>query len=295
MRGGSGGMFLWMVLIFILPIGLFMLGQAIYWLVTQHDRSTLTCYLPFALGFCLAGVGPLLFSGRYWLTTQRLLWKPWLGRSRALDHAQLKESKVDVSAFTHSLYISGPVRMKLDCIQKLERLWGAVTIFQNHGALKFDRDVSPVADLMWWKGNRVEGFSSQPGVTVLRPRFVVFLPTRPTIGLGSVALDVATGLAKAAVGIHEIRVAGSMPFELLLPLFAQSQPDRFDRNIQSLARFYGGPVWTRDAIKFSLKPVSLFKWKRLRFHNGKEFLNCAAQPKQWEQLSKLLQGWQELD
>ena len=292
LRGGSGGLFMWMCLIMLGPAGLFFLGYCLVSLFQEFKPSTLICLLPGSLLFCFAGFGSLLLSGRYWVTTQRLLWKPWLGGGKELEHADLKACKLDVSPTTKSLTVRGPTRMSLRCITKVDRLWGALTIFQNHGTLRFDHGGEPVSDFIWAKGHWAQGTSSQVGFVLVRPGFVAFLPSQAKVGLASLMGDIAKGLAMSGAGVYEFRVTAKMPFELFLPLFARSKPDRFDRNIQGLAKYYGGLVWTRDEAKFSLGKVRAGKRKKLRFLNGKASLNRALALQNEENLLKVLEGWQ---
>ncbi|HEX5752895.1 MAG TPA: hypothetical protein VFZ09_42220 [Archangium sp.] len=117
-------------------------------------------------------------SGRYWLTSERLLWKPRLGAPVQLQLSSLEEGQVSVGA-TSIVRVRGRNRMTLRYVPDAWRLAALLCIYRRRefrGAVR--RDPRPliafVRMYITTPGETPNMDSARSGWGVLRPGFAAF-------------------------------------------------------------------------------------------------------------------------
>jgi hypothetical protein len=203
-------------------------------------------------GLLLLASWPWLRSGRYWLTTQRLVWKPRLGRIQVLSLAEIPADRVSAGPITSTVRIRGRRPMALRYVGGAERLWGGILLLTQAGGYDLPPEGAGMAELAWWRGYRVGGLSSQAGVVILRPEYVAFLPSQESKNLLAMA---ATEMASSAVGLQRVTIEASYPFDVLLGVLADRDPRHFDRWVRKAVERHGGRLWGRVGVKVSREGI----------------------------------------
>lgn len=142
-------------------------------------------FLPFYAWFSLR-------SGHYWLTSERLLWKPRLGEPVQVLLSSLGDGEVSLGS-SSSVKVRGRVKMTL---RYVPRAWKLAALISIHRRPEFRgvarRDPPPqMAILTMYRsppGETPDMESVPSGVGVLRPGFVVYFPPIK----GSLILDALT-------------------------------------------------------------------------------------------------------
>ena len=264
LRGGFGGTISWMWLFTFLPMCLFCFSPLV---ILQSVAAGLKHHYPFVVVWGLflppllvAGFWPLLRSGRYWLTTERLIWKPRIGRLRELALADVRTDEIVAKKLWASLRVRGRREsLSLRYIGGLERLWGGILLLAEMDADGLPATGKGVADVAWWRAHRGKGLSGQPGLVVLRPGYVAFLPTGASKNLGREFFKESVGKAISdALGRKEkFPAEAELPFDVLVGLMSERDPAEFDQFVWDAVEQHEGLVWEaheadvfREAIPF---------------------------------------------
>ncbi|MFT3711943.1 MAG: hypothetical protein QM817_30245 [Archangium sp.] len=202
------------------------------WLFTIVLMPMLCAFVPlFAL--------PWLFSGRYWLTQRRLIFKTPLGKPQVMLLKELKNLEVVGKRATLSLqHPGGTITMRF--IEDFHRVWGAILLLAELpvptqlGAPQVHYRVAP--STLTFPG----GFQAGYGVSFNRQ--LVFLPNerpRNTVAEGA---KIAGQLALALVGVHMARYQAKLPFDVWLGLWRHLSTAEFDALLSKTAALRGGRV-----------------------------------------------------
>ncbi|MBI5497452.1 MAG: hypothetical protein HY904_20745 [Deltaproteobacteria bacterium] len=178
-------------------------------------------------------------TGRYWLTTERLLWKP---RLRGLQQMALKDldlSNIGIRVRTRTLIARGKGRtISMWAIQRIEELWGGLLLFT---ALPL-----PPSTGDHWESVPVvctaycsEGWNSQPGFAVLGSDRVVFLPRTPMTSAGHLVGNIAL----AMVGVMRSSLKASLPWPRWIEWAASALGSAFVQTLEDAAARTGGATW----------------------------------------------------
>ena len=102
LKGGFGGIAGWMWVFPTLPGLLLMAWIAIQDVPAHLARADVggACYRGvWFFGVLVIAFWPWLRSGRYWLTTRRLVWAPYLGRRRTISAAEIAHATIRPTFF----------------------------------------------------------------------------------------------------------------------------------------------------------------------------------------------------
>jgi hypothetical protein len=276
LKGGFGGLFGWVWTCTALPFTVLGMGSLI---VTDVVKDLMkgdvsgTCvalvFLPIVL---LVGLWPWLRSGRYWLTTRRLVWAPYLGKRQSMSASEVADSAIGpplLGVMTSSLRVRCVRCLTLRYISGLERLWGALWILDEFARLDLKPEHAGFEDAACLPATRQKGLSVVEGFLVLRPAYVAFLPSGSATHLGRrVAWDVAWML----VGVTWTEARAKPPFDLLVPLLCAHDPAEFDSRIANVVEDHGGLLWrlsqvekiSRDEHPFALREALVMRKGKVR-------------------------------
>ena len=124
------------------------------------------------------GLWPMLRTGRYWLTTQRLIWKPRFGGLKEMRIEDIRTDDISGDKLKSKLVVrSDQQKIALRYVSGMDRLWGGLVLLSRISPDALVLSGKGVADVSWWRGGRSQGLRQQLGLVVLRPEYVAFLPT----------------------------------------------------------------------------------------------------------------------
>jgi hypothetical protein len=216
LRGGFGGV-TW-IYTFILAVGF-------------ASTMVLSPLTPLALFFWLR-------SSRFVLTDRRLVVKPRIGKVREFSIEQLQGAKVTIGSASDSVFVDGPVKLRIRYQRGYEKLWGALLVMCNWPL----PEPAPLQGPGYELAERAILRSSvitQAGASVINGGQLTFLPLNSGLrkgGIGKTAM-------LAAVGMREVKVRAEFPvFALVDALFVRGGD--FDAHVAALAEFLGGFVWS---------------------------------------------------
>ena len=265
LRGGFSSLVGWIGISFV-GIAVLMLLLIAWDFITQSraDWTGPVCGILCFLSWVPPALWPFCRSGTYWLTNRRLHWKPHLGKPVAVPLDELQGSRIRVRAWTSTLHVRGKRRLSLRHIHGADRLWGALHFFAKVGPLAPEQgrdgtkipDVSrlPLGDTLalqaqgteaaWWTAVWRAGLSFQPGIAILRPHYLAFLPSQEWINvLGRVAEEAFWVFLGALGALPQITVEAKVPFDVVIPELLRHCPDQFDAYIHKAVKHWGGLLW----------------------------------------------------
>jgi hypothetical protein len=209
------------------------------WLFTIVLTPMLCAFLP----LCAL---PWLFSGRYWLTQRRLIFKTPLGAPQVMVLKDLTDLDVVGKRATLTLkHARGSITMRF--VEDFQRVWGAIILLAELpvptqlGAPQVHYRVAPVS--LTFPG----GFQAGYGVSFNRQ--LVFLPNerpRHTVAEGA---KLAGQLALALVGVHVSRFQAKLPFDVWLGLWRHLSTAEFDALLSKAAQARGGRVLPLEQLE----------------------------------------------
>lgn len=239
LRGGFGGVQSW-VYTFIIAVGL----------------APTIVLMPLALWFFLR-------SSRFVLTDQRLVVKPTIGKVREFTLAELQGAEVSVGTATESVYLDGPVEVRLRYQRNHEQVWGAMLVMCNWRPPQAGPLRGPGCELCTHTMRESDAVS-QAGISVLSGNQLAFIPLNVGIRKGGMGKKVAL----AAVGVRQVTTRAWYPHYALVNVLAARGGD-FAGNVAALALSLGGLVWSLPDThrKLSKRGVMLMQFdERLEVH-----------------------------
>jgi hypothetical protein len=147
----------------------------VWWLAASVGQGWLIVplFLPFYVWFFVS-------SGRYWLTSERLMWKPRFGEPAEVLLSSLEDGEVSMGS-SSTVKVRGSTSMTLRQVSDGARLAGLISI---HRRPEF-RDVArrdppplmvPLGVYRTLPGKTPNTDHGPEGLAVLRPGFVVYIP-----------------------------------------------------------------------------------------------------------------------
>lgn len=122
------------------------------------------------------------------------------------------------------------------------------------------------------KGWFVQRLWTGKGAVVIRSGYVAFLPTEKIKHLGAA---IAKGVVLSAAGLVEIQRGKPVPVERWLEECRSSDPEGFDRYVESVLEATGGMKWLPANSAVQIKRVPLRRKKRLWFICGEQSIRLS--------------------
>ncbi len=243
------------------------------------------------------GCWPLLRTGRYWLTTRRLVWKPRLGELKQVWVEDIDADEIRGDKLKSKLVVRGDDRkVVVRYVSGMDRLWGGILLLANMDPDELVPSGKGVADVAWWRGGRSTGLRQQVGLLVLRPEYVAFLPTVGSKHLGVEFFKESVGKAvKESLGMdEEFPAEATLPFDVLVGLMSEQSPEKFDRFVENAVEQFDGLLWWRDDVEVFRESVPLIP-SRAAVAFRSEGVKLAGLPArdQDDTIARLLDGWND--
>ncbi|XXF77093.1 hypothetical protein P2318_29170 [Myxococcaceae bacterium GXIMD 01537] len=256
-------------------LGVF-LGLSLLWCVLLSvlggDAGTFV-----AVGLLVVQVlGLAAQSGNYWLTSERLVWKPLLGEAVEVPLRSIREGGVRVSPGWSRLRVEGARTLRMGLVPGAERLAACLELHRRPPLLGASRAGLRLDDAAVYAAVLREGGGARKGWGVLRPDSVAFFPE----GTGPEVMRAVTG-SPVPPGL---RVELDWVLEQLLWLPAAE----FDALVERVAVAVGGLRWSAwEARHAPGVPV----WKDIRITHGEQVLSGKVGWAQQAPAEKALSAW----
>ncbi len=219
---------------------------ALFVLVHQHLLGRAASLWPVALvGAGLFAVYLVRYTGRFWLTATRLVWKPWLGEPVQVSLA------ANAADGNTALPAWGEVRVEAERGVTVRHAGAAgrlASLLELHRRSPFLGEVDglprvrEVSVVPAWRvpEGRAPGSRAEPGVAVLRPGYAAFLPAHRSA-------DVFRGLTGPGERLARLDVDVSVEV-LVQQLRLLSEAD-FDAYLRQAVFATGGELWFADEVR----------------------------------------------
>jgi hypothetical protein len=202
----------------------------IYTLILAAGLAATIVLTPLALFFWLR-------SSRFVLTDRRLVVKPRIGKVRELSIEQMQGAKVTIGTASDSVFVDGPVTLRIRYQREYEKLWGALLVVCNWPMPQPGSLSGPGYELAAHTMRSSSEIAHQGGASVISGGQLAFLPFnsgRRKGGIGKTAL-------LAVVGMRETKVRAEFPIYALVDALLARGGD-FAAHVAALAEFLGGFV-----------------------------------------------------
>ena len=229
-------------------------GVALLWV---DWRWGLGVSLVFTFGILLAGL-PLLRMGRYELTTQRLIWRPFFGKRREILVAEIPPGDVDVDADSASIKLTSHA-LKMGAVWSYHDLWGGLMLAADLARLPAPATETAIdARTVSWRARRhASSILGVWGSVVLRPEYAAFIPDefaeRRSTGAQAAKLALGLGLALVGVGVSTSRA--KPPIHPMVEHARKTSSERFDAVVMRLVDLTGGVVLAPRDVRIQVKPL----------------------------------------
>jgi hypothetical protein len=218
-------------------------------------------------------------SGKFWLTNERLVWKPLVGEPVQVPLRSIAPDGIRSSEF--SVRVVGERTLNLLQSKKQQIDLGAVLEVQRHPPLLGSTAVERLADVVCYEATLSQGSSSWKGVVVLRPGYVAFLPE----SRDQEVLRAITGVAPSP-GVRSIHLPSVIGQLRHLPSEAT-----FDACMARAAAVVGAVRWSAWEVKYDARvPV----WTDIRIQTDHQRPLVLSGKVDWSQQAtaeSILAGW----
>jgi hypothetical protein len=202
----------------------------IYTLILAVGLAPTVVLMPLALYFWLR-------SSRFVLTDRRLVVKPRIGKPREVAIEQLNGAKITIGSATDSVFVDGPVTLRIRCQRGYEKLWGALLVMCHWPMPQTSPLRGPGCELSartWRRSSQV----LQAGTSVISGEQLIFIPLNSGVRKGGIAKTAAL----AAVGMRQTKIRAEFPVSALIDVLLARGGD-FTGHLAALAESLGGLVW----------------------------------------------------
>lgn len=244
------------------------------WLTTLITVLSMLAYAAFLLW-------PWLLSGRYWLTTRRLIWRPRLGRAAQLPLASLRPAAIRAFAWTQTLQVRGERTLRVRFARGLAHLWGGLRLLQTPGlarALEAPPAAAPEAPVALIPHATCTSAPGRTGMIVLTGDFVAFIPATLRDDSAEVVVEAVFSLLPYSA---PRAIRPELPLETVLTRLAALPPERFAMHLKYLTAHHDGVYCPHGSTtRMETRIVGPARALALRFTAGDVVLSVTVPPLQ---------------
>lgn len=252
------------------------------WLTTLITVSLMLAYGAFALW-------PWLLSGRYWLTTRRLIWRPNVGRAAQLPLDAPEPFALRAFAWTQTLQVRGERTLRVRFAKGLAHLWGGLLLLQTPGlahALEEPVDATSDVPVTLIPHAACTSTPGRGGMLVLTRDCVAFIPATLRDDSTEIFVEAVFSLLPYSA---PRAIRPELPLEIVLPRLASLSPERFTMHLQYLATHHDGIYWCNArVVRVEARPVGPARALALRFTAGDVVLSVTVPPLQRAEVESFL-------
>ena len=197
----------------------------------------------------------ILRSGQFWLTSERLIWKPLLGEPISVPLRSIRDKGIRFDRLLHSVRVEGERTLNVRHVEPLEKLATLVELHRQPPLLGSSRGGLRLPDVSFYPATLRQGpqLSSRQGWAVVRPRGVWFLP----LGAEAKLLWSVTGKPPPA-GVN-------VDMSWVLDELRWLTEAEFDAHLSRAVALTGGVHW---AAWESRRKEDVPVWKEIRITHG---------------------------
>lgn len=193
----------------------------------------------FSLACSPTYVGPLLIiwffwgrSGRFLLTSHRLIWNPHIGKKVIIPRAELRDLKIHIGTRLKTVKLRGARKLTMPFQWCFKELWGGLLLLQRWQPPAATAS-SPAFNI--YSGELVSGARYQRGSVAVLGSTAHFLPDEP---MANVAAQAGAAMAGLVLGVTYRTHRAQLPIFQALRLVARARP--FQSELETLQRVVGG-------------------------------------------------------
>ncbi len=220
----------------------------------------------------------IIRAGEFWLTSERLLWKPVVGEPVSVSLRSIREGGIHVEPLSRSMRVEGDRTVHVRHVEPLEKLAALVEMHRQPPFLGASRGGLRLPEASYYPATLREGPGkvAQPGWAVLRPQGVSFLPLKA----GARALESITG--KPAPAGWNIEVPWVVEELRWLP------EAEFDAYLARVVEATGGVQWSAWE---SRRKVGVPVWKEIHITHGNHSLHGKVDWSQQAAAERVFESW----
>jgi len=198
-------------------------------------------------------------AGEFWLTGERLTWKPVVGEPVSVSLRSILPGSIRVDRIARTVHVEGDRILDVRYAEPLEQLAALLELHRQPPLLGSSRGGQKLSQASLYEATLKGGPGTQPrqGLAVLRPRGVSFVP----LGTGAQAMEALTGEPPAQALKHEV--------SWILEELRWLSEDEFDAHLARIVEATGGVHWSAwETRRAGGVPV----WKEVRISRGPQTL-----------------------
>lgn len=223
-------------------------------------------------------VAYVLRAGEFWLTSERLLWKPVLGEPVAVSLRSIRPGSIHVERFMRSVRIRGDRVVHVRYVEPLNTLAALLELHRQPPFLGASRGGLRLPDVSICQAAHWGGLGQQirHGWAVLRPNGVSFLPR----GTGAEVFQAITGSSVPA-GLN-------IDVPWVLEELRWLSGSEFDTYLAQAVQATGGVRWSAwEARRVTGVPV----WKEIHITHDNQSLSGKVDWSQQAATERVFESW----
>jgi hypothetical protein len=221
-------------------------------------------------------------AGEFWLTSDRLVWKPIVGDPVAVSLRSIRAGGIQVERLSRSVRVQGDRIVRVRYAEPVEKLAALLEMRRQPPFLGASRGGLRLSQVSLYEATLQEGLGAgaRPGLAVLRPQGISFIPR----GTGREALKALTG----APPPDELNLEESWILEELRWLTEAE----FDAGLARVVEATGGVHWSAwEARRARGAPV----WKKIHITRGPQSLAGKVDWSQQAAAERIFESWPSAD
>jgi hypothetical protein len=221
-------------------------------------------------------------AGDFWLTSDRLVWKPVIGKPVSVSLRSIRPGGIQVERLARGVRVQGDRIVHVRYAEPVEKLAALLEMHRQPPFFGASRGGLRLPQVSLYEATLHEGpgGSVRQGVAVLRPQGVSFIPR----GTGHQALKALTG----EVPPQELKLEVSWVLEELRWLTEAE----FDANLARVVEATGGMHWS--AWESRRKPGAPV-WKEIYITRGPQSLTGKVDWSQQAATERIFDSWPSLE
>jgi hypothetical protein len=216
-------------------------------------------------------------AGEFWLTSDRLIWKPLMGEPVSVSLRSIRKGGIQMERLTRSMRVQGDRLVHVRYVEPLEKLAALLEMHRQPPFLGASRGGMRLAEVSYYPATLREapGTAVVPGLAVLRPQGVSFLP----LGKEAKVLGAITG--NSPVDLH-LELGWVVEELRWLP------ESEFDAHLARAVELTGGVHWSAwESRRNAGVPV----WKQIHITQGAQSLNGKVDWSQQAAAERVFESW----
>jgi hypothetical protein len=245
--------------------------------IASSAASPLALLLVVALFITLIGLY-VARAGEFWLTGERLTWKPVVGEPVSVSLRSIRPGGISVDRIARTVHVEGDRIVNVRYAEPLEQLAALLELHRQPPLLGASRGGQRLSQVSLYEATLKGGPGTppRPGLAVLRPKGISFVP----MGAGAQAMKALTGEPPSQVLKHEV------PW--ILEELRWLSEDEFDAHLARIVEATGGVHWSAwEARRTRDMPV----WKEVQISRGEQTLAGKVGWSQQAAAERVFESW----